>query len=278
VTDYLRPRSLDEAVAARAAHPDWLVLAGATDAMVGAAHRPEPVGLLDLWGLGELRGIRRDGDAIVIGAATTWRDVTADAVVASEIGILAAAAREIGALQIQARGTIGGNIATSSPVGDSLPVLLALDASVELASVRGARRVAYRDFCTGYRVTAMAPDELIAAVRVPVPARGTRLFWRKVGTRRAQSISKVMAAAALRVDDSVITEARIGLGAVADRPIRAVAAEVAIVGQFAGENAADAAVLALAAQLRPISDIRSTAEYRLTVAQNLVRRFVLSLA
>ena len=189
--------------------------------------------------------------------------------------ILAAAAREIGALQIQARGTVGGNLGTSSPVGDSLPVWLALGAEIEVASAaRGARRIAYADYCTGYRTTQLAADELIVAVWAPVPIAGTRLFWRKVGTRRAQSISKVMAAAALRVDRGRIAEARIGLGAVADRPIRAVAAELAIAGRPAGPEAAAAAHAALAEALAPITDVRSTADYRLAIAQNLVARFV----
>jgi CO/xanthine dehydrogenase FAD-binding subunit len=192
------------------------------------------------------------------------------------IPTLAAAAREIGALQIQARGTIGGNIANSSPVGDSLPVLLALDASIEVRSKRGERRIPYAEFCTGYRTTALAADELITNVSVPVPAPGTRLLWRKVGTRRAQSISKVMAAAAITVEAGRITAARIGLGAVADRPIRAIAAEQALIGRAPGPEAAAAAADALAAAIRPISDVRSTADYRLDVARNVVARFVLA--
>jgi len=274
MTDYLRPGSLDEAVAGRAQHPDWMVLAGGTDLMVNAPRRDDPPGILDLWGLADLGGIRRTDDGLVIGAGTTWREVIASELVRSHIAILAEAAREIGALQIQARATVGGNLATSSPVGDSLPVFLALDAEVELASVRGRRRVAYRDFCTGYRSTAVAADELIAAVLIPLPDAQTRLFWRKVGTRRAQSISKVMAAAALRIEDGVITTARIGLGAVADRPIRASAAEQVLLGMPPGPAAAAAASAVLASALRPISDVRSTAAYRLEVARNVVARFV----
>jgi xanthine dehydrogenase small subunit len=276
-TAYLRPASLAEAVAMRADHPDWLVLAGATDAMVNAPHRPVPAGIIDVWALPALVGVRADAGSLVIGAATPWRTIQQDAGVLGSIPILAAAAREIGALQIQVRGTIGGNVATSSPVGDSLPVLLALDAVVELASVRGRRDVPYRDFCVGYRKTAVAADELIAAVHVPMPAAGTRLFWRKVGTRRAQSISKVMAAAAIRLDGDIVVSARLAIGAVADRPIRALAAEAAVVGQQVAV-AADGAAAAVLSSIRPIDDIRSTAEYRLEVAANLVRRFVLASA
>jgi xanthine dehydrogenase small subunit len=280
VTTYLRPANLDEALRARFDHPDWMVLAGGTDLMVDAPRRAVPVGMIDLWRLAPLCGIdtRVEGAArwIRIGAGKTWREVIASETVARELPILAAAAREIGALQIQARGTVGGNLGTSSPVGDSLPVWLALDAELELASVRGARRVRYAEFCTGYRKTALAADELIVAAWVPAPAAGTRLHWRKVGTRRAQSISKVMAAAAIRLEGAMIAEARIGLGAVADRPIRAPAAEAALVGRSPGPEAAAAAAAALATALRPISDIRSTADYRLEVARNLVARFVIA--
>src|SRR5215468_6489120 len=190
MTAYLRPRDLDEALAARAAHPDWMVLAGGTDLMVNANHRPPPPGILDLWRLAAVCFVREADGAIAIGTGTTWLEVERHAAIRAHAAPLAAAAREIGALQIQARATLGGNVGTSSPVGDSLPVLLALDAELELASVRGRRRVPYRAFCTGYRTTLLAPDELIVAAHLPAPAATTRLAWRKVGTRRAQSISK----------------------------------------------------------------------------------------
>ncbi|HEY0191419.1 MAG TPA: FAD binding domain-containing protein, partial [Kofleriaceae bacterium] len=215
---YLRPRDLAEALAARAAHPDWMVIAGGTDLMVNANHRPVPAGMLDLWRLAALGGVREADDTITIGAGSTWREVERDPAIRARLAPLALAAREIGALQIQARGTLGGNVGTSSPVGDSLPVLLALDAELEVASLRGHRRVAYRDWCTGYRKTQLAADELIVAAHIAVPGRRTRLAWRKIGTRRAQSISKVMGAAAIELDGDVITLARVALGAVADRP------------------------------------------------------------
>ena len=173
-TTYLRPRSLDEALAARAAHPDWMVLAGGTDLMVNANHRPVPPGILDLWRQPALGGIRAEGATVVIGAGVTWSEIERDAAVRASLAPLAAAAREIGALQIQARGTLGGNIGTSSPVGDSLPVLLALDAAIEVASVRGRRIVPYATWCTGYRTTLLAADELIVAAHVPVPGATTR--------------------------------------------------------------------------------------------------------
>ncbi|MCE9572445.1 MAG: FAD binding domain-containing protein [Deltaproteobacteria bacterium] len=276
MTAYVRPADLAEATRVLADHPAWMILAGGTDLMVHAQHQPVPVGILDLWRLPGLGGIdarqRDDRSWLRLGAGTTWREVIADARVQHALPNLVAAAREIGALQIQARGTIGGNLGTSSPVGDSLPVWLALGAEIELRSVHGTRTVPYADYCTGYRKTARGVEELITAVWAPVPATGTRLHWRKVGTRKAQSISKVMAAAALALDGDTITAARIGLGAVADRPIRATAIEAALVGRRLGDDAIAAARAALA--IAPITDVRSTAAYRHDVAANLIARFV----
>jgi len=272
MTAYVRPRDLDEALAARAAHPDWMVLAGGTDLMVNANHAAVPAGIVDLWRLAAICFVRVADDAIAIGAGTTWHEVDRHPAIRARMAPLAAAAREIGALQIQARATVGGNVGTSSPVGDSLPVLLALDAELEVASVRGARRVPYREWCTGYRTTGLAPDELIVAAHVPVPGPATRTTWRKVGTRRAQSISKVMGAAAITFDGDVVVDARVALGAVADRPIRIAAVEAAVRGQRRAA-AADAARAAVRATIRPIDDVRSTADYRREVAENLVARF-----
>jgi xanthine dehydrogenase small subunit len=272
VTAYVRPRDLDEALATRAAHPDWMVLAGGTDLMVNANQRAAPAGILDLWRLAPICFVRVADGAIAIGAGTTWLEVDRHAGVRTHLAPLAAAAREIGALQIQARATLGGNVGTSSPVGDSLPVLLALDAELEVASVRGRRRVPYRDWCTGYRTTGLAPDELVVAAHVPIPGPTTRTTWRKVGTRRAQSISKVMGAAAITLDGDVVTSARVALGAIADRPIRIAAVEAAVSG-LPLAAAAEAARAAVRAAIRPIDDVRSTAAYRREVAENLVARF-----
>ncbi len=273
--DYKRPRDLDEAVSLRAAHPDWMVLAGGTDLMVNANHKPEPVGILDLWRLPGLGFIRAESSSLVIGAGTTWHEVERHATIREKLAPLAQAAREIGALQIQARATLGGNVGTSSPVGDSLPVLLALDAHLELASPRGRRTVPYSTWCTGYRKTLLAADELIVAARVPLPSATTRTTWRKVGTRRAQSISKVMGAAAITLDGGTVVSARVALGAVADRPLRIGAVEDAVKG-LSLSQAAEAARAALRTAIQPIDDIRSTATYRRDVAENIVARFFMS--
>jgi len=139
--------------------------------------------------------------------------------------------------------------------------------------VRGHRRVPYSAWCTGYRTTQLAPDELIVAAHVPVPGPATRTTWRKIGTRRAQSISKVMGAAAITLDGDRVTSARVALGAVAERPIRIAAVEAAVQGQRLGAEAAEAARAAVRATIRPIDDVRSTATYRREVAENLVARF-----
>ncbi|MGN6106144.1 MAG: FAD binding domain-containing protein [Kofleriaceae bacterium] len=269
---YARPRELAEAIALRAAHPDWMVLAGGTDLMVNANHRASPAGIIDLWRLRELCFVRVEATGVAIGAGTTWTEVERHPVIRERLAPLAGAAREIGALQIQARGTLGGNVGTSSPVGDSLPVLLALDAELELASVRGRRRVPYHAWCTGYRTTQLAPDELIVAAHLPFPSASTTTRWRKVGTRRAQSISKVMGAAAIELDGDMVVAARVALGAVANRPIRIAAVEDAVRGQRLAE-AAERARAALRAAIQPIDDVRSTAAYRREVAENLVARF-----
>jgi len=267
---YLRPRDLDEALDARAAYRDWMILAGATDLMVSANHKLAPIGIIDLWRLPGLGAILVEDDAITIGAGATWLEVYRHEAICAKLAPLAAAAREIGALQIQARATLGGNVGTSSPVGDSLPVLLALDAQLEVASVRGRRTVPYSTWCTGYRTTQLAADELIVAARFPI--QPGRTAWRKIGTRRAQSISKVMGAAWIALDGDIVTSARVALGAVANRPIRIAAIEDAVRGLRLGP-AADAARAALRSAIQPIDDVRSTSEYRQTVAENLVARF-----
>ena len=278
MTGYIRPTSLEQALSARAEHPEHVVLCGGTDLLVGSNKHDHPPGIIDLFGLPEMVGLSEGADGSVrIGAATTYAQILESEIAQRELPSLVAASREIGALQIQARGTIGGNIGTSSPVGDSLPVLLALDAVIEVASLEHRRLVPYTMFCTGYRAIDLMPDELIVAVHIPVRMSGLQQFWRKVGPRKAQSISKVMVAAALRVDGGLIVEARFGLGAVAALPVRGYAAESAILQKPPTQETADLARAALAGEITPIDDVRSTARYRLRVAQNLVARMILSL-
>jgi CO/xanthine dehydrogenase FAD-binding subunit len=276
-TRFVRPADLGEALAWRATHPDWCVLAGGTDLMVGARHRPDPTGVIDVFGLDGLVGVSLEPDGVRIGAATTYAALLHDPIVATHLPLLHHAVREIGAVQIRERGTLGGNVITASPVGDTLPALLALDASVEVASGRGSRRLAYEDFCTGYRSTDLASDELLVAVVVPMPDPDVVQHWRKVGTRQAQAITKVALAACASVREGVVVHPRLAMGAVADHPIRLHEVEEVITGKQPGPELALHAHEAVLAAVHPIDDVRSTADYRREVAANLVARFVTNL-
>ncbi len=267
-----RAHSLDEALVLRATHPHATVLAGGTDVMVfiemGAL---SPRSVLDLWGCRELRGVSADGRSI--GALTTWTDVARCAALPVA---LRECARTVGAAQIQNRGTVGGNIVNASPAGDSLPLWLAMDAVFEVASVRGIRHVAAADFWLGYRKTDLVADELLT--RIHLSGHAGRLAYRKVGTRLAQSISKVVLGARLSradgVADGVVQQARVAFGSVAPIPLRARHVEAALVGRPLDPGAIDAAVGAVARDIAPIDDIRSTARYRLRVAENIVRSWL----
>src|SRR5258705_11598707 len=188
---YIRPKSLADAVQTYRTTPGCRPLAGGTDLMVmlhARTVRPEPRAVLDLWSLAELKGVRRVQDMVEIGAAESYTGIIASRDVQQHLSALAAAARTIGAAQIQNRGTLGGNLANASPAGDTLPVLLAYDATV----VTDRRTISVSDFFTGYRKTALQAAELIVAVRFPLDGRTVR--FRKVGTRAAQAISKVVMA------------------------------------------------------------------------------------
>jgi xanthine dehydrogenase small subunit len=216
---------------------------------------------LDLTRVPSLRRIRMSGDVLSIGAMATFSDIIASRLVRRHVPMLTAASREIGGPQIQARGTIGGNIANASPAGDTLPVLAAGDALVVLASTEGERRVPFTTFYTGYRQTVRRPDELIVAVEIP-PIEGKQWF-RKVGTRAAQAISRlVMAAVRAPVP-------RVALGSVAPTVVRLPRTEAALA---AGHPIADARQV-LATEIHPIDDVRATAGYRTKVAQNLLAKF-----
>jgi len=243
---------------------DRVPIAGATDLFVAlnfgtlTSRR-----FLDIWRIDELRRIAVTGDVLVIGALATYTDLIRSPLIAARLPMLAEASRLVGGPQIQNRGTIGGNIANASPAGDSLPVLAAIDASVVLRSTAGERRVAFNQFYTGYRESVRRADELIVAVEIP--AVSGRQWFRKVGTRAAQAISKVVIAG-VRDDRSV----RIALGSVAPTVVRARRTEEAL-----GAGASiDEAVQLLRDEIAPIDDIRSTAGYRRLVSGNLVRRFL----
>lgn len=277
----LHPRSLDEAVRHLEGDPGLLPVAGCTDLMVRgpeALHRIERV--IDLLGIPELRGIREvDGalGGLEIGAATTFTEIRSSAAVRAAFPALVEAAAQVGGWQIQNRATLGGNMANASPAGDSLPVLLALDAVVVVAGRQGRREIPYAQFHAGYRKTALEPGEIIVHVRLPALPAGSVQAFRKVGTREAQAISKVVVALVGRVESGRIAELRLAAGSVAPVPVRLRAAEEAAQGQPPGTEAADLAGRAAAQEVQPIDDVRSTADYRRFALERVVRRMVLGL-
>ena len=280
--DAVAPATLDDALALLAAEPGvWTPLAGGTDLMVRFEAGQLPPGrFLSLWHLAELRGVTVSAGAIRIGALTTYGELRDHPAVAAELPLLAHAARETGAIAIQNRGTIGGNIATASPAADSPPGLIAYGAEVTLVSASGPRVVPYRDFHTGYKATVRRPDELIAAVTVRrhAPADGWRHVFHKVGTRRYQAISKICFAGTALVRDGQVRDVGVGLGAVGPTVRAAHATERLLRGADLAAPDLEARVAqALAEDVAPIDDLRSTARFRVQVAKNLGAAFVRAL-
>jgi CO/xanthine dehydrogenase FAD-binding subunit len=271
---YQRPTALGDALAMLAG-PGSRPLAGGTDLVPQLREGRRKYGtIVDLKHIPELGAIAQTADGgWRIGAAVSVLALGRHARLAADHPGLLAAARLIGSLQIQARATLGGNVANASPAGDSLPVLLAHDAVVHARSVSGERAIPAAELFTGYRTLALRPDELIVAVRVPFPARGTRTFFRKVGTRRAQSISKVVFCGAAALERGRLRRVRLAWGSMAPVPLRSRAAEAALEGR-PPTAAAAAALDALAADLAPIDDVRSAAAYRATVARHLLAQFL----
>jgi xanthine dehydrogenase small subunit len=257
-----QPRSLAHALRLLRDEGPLTPLAGCTDIFVGLNFGT--LGdrrFLNLWPLDELRGIERRAGVLRVGALTTYTEIIASAAVGTHLPMLVAAAREIGAVQIQNRGTLGGNIANGSPAGDTLPVLAAAEALVELRSAGWIRKVPFTAFYTGYRASVRRPDELVTAIEFPA-VEGAQWF-RKVGTRAAQSISKVVMAGVRA------PRPRIALGSVAPTVVRVPRTEEAL----AAGASIDEARAILQEEIRPIDDIRSTAAYRRRVAANLLAEF-----
>jgi xanthine dehydrogenase small subunit len=258
----LEPRSLHEALEMLRDEGPLTPLAGCTDVYVnlnfGTAKETR---YLNLWGLDALRRIRMHGKTVSIGALATFADLIRSPLVRKRLPILASAAREVGGAQIQNRGTLGGNVANASPAGDTLPVLAVAEAVLVLQSAGGIRRVPFHGFYTGYRLSVRRADELITAVEIPeVPGRQ---WFRKVGTRAAQAISKVVMAAVRA------PRPRIALGSVAPTVVRLPLTESALA---AGEPIEGARRI-LIDEIRPIDDLRSTADYRRRVSANLLEQF-----
>ena len=256
----------------------WTPIAGGTELMVAhAAGRLPASKLVSLWGIPDLRFIRSLPGSIAIGAGATFTDIRNHADIAADLPLLARAATWIGSIANQSRATLGGNLVNGSPAADSSPALLVYDAEVELISVRGARRIAYSDFHTGYKRNALAPDELLYSIHIPRRFTGHRQYMRKVGTRRAMAISKVALGATALIENGIIAELRLAAASLAAYPTRLYRAEDALCGKPFDTASIGAASAALLAEVLPIDDIRSTAEYRRRVAANLLGEFLTEL-
>jgi CO/xanthine dehydrogenase FAD-binding subunit len=272
------PRTLDDALQLLSAEPgQWRPFAGGTDLMVLIdAGKLPPAKYLSLWHLRELHGIAVNEDEIVLGALTTYSDILRSRALQEECPLLCRAAADTGGVATQNRGTIGGNIANASPAADTPPALLVYDAELDVISSRGLRRVPYDRFHLGYKHMDLAPDELVAAVRVARGRGGWMHGWRKVGTRRAQAISKVCLASAIDVSRGVVRDIRIAFGSVAPTVVRAAHAEAALRGRALTGETIRASCAALSRDISPIDDIRSTAHYRMRVSVNLLEEFLAS--
>src|SRR6266550_5891258 len=273
------PLALDATLSLLAREPGvWRPFAGGTDLMVlleagKLSHRR----YLNIWNLKELRGIEVAQDQVTMGALTTYTEVQGNAVLRGEFPMLCQAASETGGLAIQNRGTLGGNIVNASPAADSPPALLAYEAELELVSTKGSRWISYQTFHTGYKQMDIRPDELLTRIRLPRSNQTLKHYYRKVGTRKAQAISKVCLAAVARAEGKRIDEIRISLGSVAPIPLRCLKTESLLRGQELDRSVIAAAAAELAAEIVPIDDMRSTKNYRLRISQNLLADFLESI-
>ncbi len=277
--DLMIPRDLPEALNLLDRDPGaWRPLAGGTDLMVlfeggKLADRK----LVSIGGIKELLGFNVAAEHITIGAATTYTEIRHHPAVRAELPLLAEAASVTGSIANQNRGTIGGNIVNASPAADSSPALLAYDAELELVSARGSRVVPYSNFHTGYKTMLLRPDELVARIRFPRRTQNFRHYFRKVGTRNAQAISKVCMAATALMERRKVMQVRIALGSVAPTAIRCRDAEAELEGKEITRAAIAAARKAIMDEIHPIDDFRSTAAYRRHVAGNLLEEFLRTL-
>jgi CO/xanthine dehydrogenase FAD-binding subunit len=275
----IAPPTLQAALELLAASPgQWTPIAGGTEIMVAhAAGKLTAPHLLSLWNLSELRFIRKDADNITIGAGTTFAEIRRSSAIASELPLLAQAASWIGSIANQSRATLGGNLVNGSPAADSSPALLVYDAKVEIISLRVRRRMPYADFHTAYKQNALAPDELLYAISIPLRFAAHRQYIRKVGTRRAMAISKVALAATALLSNRIIEEIRLAAASLAPFPARLYRTEAALLNQPITTETIQSARAALLSEAAPIDDIRSTAHYRSRVAANLLEEFLTSL-
>ena len=269
---YISPTTLDALLAARAAHPQAQLVAGCTDAGLWVTKQHRQFGqVLDVTRVAELRQITEAADHTAIGAAVRLQDAF-EALVQRRPQLHTFATRFAG-LPVRNAGTLGGNVANGSPIGDSMPLLIALRARVVLASPRGERTLALEDLYTGYRQNVLAPDEVLARILVPHPAKGELLRAYKISKRFDDDISAVCLVLCLHLEGNAVRSASIGAGGVAAVPARARQAEAALTGQPWDEAAVQRAAQALQTEFTPLSDMRASSAYRRTVLARLVQRF-----
>ena len=275
--ELVAPKSLGEVLALLDREPGaFRLLAGGTDVMVMLAAGKLPhTRYVSVWGLPELCGIEETRTHVTLGALTTYTDVQSNATLRREFPMLCDAGRETGGIAIQNRGTLGGNIVNASPAADSPPALLAYGAELELVSAKGARWTPYDGFHTGYKKMTIAPNEIVARVRMARFAGERVHFYRKVGPRRAQAISKVCFAGCADFDGAKLVHVRIAIGGVAPIIPRCHATEDVL--REGGPSALADAKAALAREISPIDDVRSNARYRRKVSENLLVDFVVRL-
>lgn len=280
VPDYDVVCAPDVAVALEllAAGEGWRPIAGGTDLMVlfNAGKLPYPR-LFSIRAIAALRAIETLSAEMVLGAAVTYTQIRQNSLLRTEFPLLAAAASWTGGIANQNRGTLGGNIVNASPAADSAPALLVYDAEIVLLSHRGKRHIPYRDFHTGYKQMQILPDELLYQIRLPRHSARDAQYSRKVGTRRAQAISKVSLAAAARLHHGIIEDIRIAAGSVAPVPLRCYQTERLLAERRITTDLIAEAREVIRAEIAPMSDIRSTEAYRSTVTANLLAEYLGSL-
>jgi xanthine dehydrogenase small subunit len=272
---YDSPISLDELRELRRSFPDSRLVAGSTDLALEITQQLKTLDhLISVERIPELMVCSREGDELVLGAAATYRQFHQS--LCSLWPAFDAMLERLGSLQIRNRGTVGGNIANASPIGDMPPPLIALDATLVLDGPDGERRLPLEDFFHGYKQTDLKPDEFVHSVRVPVPKTNEQLYIYKISKRLDDDISAVLGAFRLTVENGVVADCRLAFGGMAAPPARAAKAEAALKGQPWNDDSVTAAIAALADDFQPLSDVRASAAYRQQVAGNLLRRALLS--
>jgi xanthine dehydrogenase small subunit len=268
---YNSPTTLAGLLAQRAAQPQAQIVAGCTDVglWVNKLHK-DFAQVLDVTRVAELRQISRDSKHLVIGAAVTLTD--AFAALAQDRPALRRFGQRFAGAPVRNSGTLGGNVANGSPIGDSMPLLIALQARVQLASVRGSRELALESLYTGYRQNVMAPDELLTQIIVPLPETDEFLRVYKISKRQEDDISAVCLAVQLQLHNGKVAQASIGVGGVAATPVRALQTEAKLTGQAWNAATVSAAADTLHNEFQPISDMRASSNYRRQVLGNLLQR------